>query len=88
MQQAEGFQGISKPVNEIQREDESNEYWTRRLYTEKIGTQVLSRWCVHNIFAYGNVLDLLKIYLGKDCVETFVEHTEDEMNQLYATIPQ
>ena len=88
MQYAEGFWGISKTVNKIQRDDHSNEYWTRRLYTEKIDTQVPSGWCVHNIFAYGNVLDLLKIYLGKDCVETFVEQTEDEIKQLLVTIPQ
>ena len=38
-------------------------------YTEKINTHVPSGCCVHNTFTYGDVLDPLKMYRSKDCVE-------------------
>ena len=39
-------------------------------------------------FAYGDVPDPLKMYRGKDCVEKFIEHIEDEVKRLYAAFPQ
>ena len=57
-------------------------------YTEKINTHVPSGWCVHSTFAYGDVPNPLKMYWGKDCVEKFVEHIEEEVKRLYATFPQ
>ena len=39
-------------------------------YTEKINTHVPSRWPVHSTFAYGDVAGPLKMYRGKDCVES------------------
>lgn len=38
-------------------------------YTEKINTYVLSGWCIHSTFAYGDVLNPLKMYRGKDCIK-------------------
>ena len=35
-------------------------------YTEKINTHVPSGWCVHSTFAYGDVLDPLTMFPGKD----------------------
>ena len=57
-------------------------------YTEKINTHVPSGWYVHSTFAYRDVPDPLKIYRGKNCVEKFVEHIEEEVKQLYATFPR
>ena len=57
-------------------------------YTEKIKTHVPSRWCVQNTFAYGDVLNPLKMYRGKDCVEKLVEYIEEEVRPLYATFPR
>ena len=57
-------------------------------YTERINTHVPSGWCVHGTFAYRGVPNPLKIYRGKDCVEKFVEHIEEEVKQLYATFPR
>lgn len=51
----------------------------RRSYTEKINAHVLSGWYVHSTFAYGDVLDPLKMFSGKDRVEKFVEHIADEL---------
>ena len=58
------------------------------IYAEKINTHVPSRWCVHSIFAYGDIPNPLKINRGKDCVEKFVEYFEEEVRQLYATFPK
>ena len=54
--------------------------------TEKINTHVPSGWRVPSNFCYGNVSDPLKMYLGKDCVEKFLKHTEYEVKRLYATL--
>ena len=57
-------------------------------YTEKINTHVPSGQCVNSTFAYGDIPDPLKMYRGKDCVEKFVEHIEEEVKRLHATFPQ
>ena len=57
-------------------------------YTKKINKYVPSGCCVYSTFAYGDVLDPLKMYRGKDCVEKFVEHIEDEVKRLYSIFPQ
>ena len=56
--------------------------------TEKINTHVPSGWCVHSIFAYGDVLDPLKMCRGKDFVEKFEEYIEEEVKRLYETFPR
>ena len=69
------FERILKPVDERYR-DRMNTMKTERKgkapYMEKINTHVTSGWCVHSIFAYGDVPDPLKTYRGKECVEMFV----------------
>ena len=80
------FKSILKPVEEQYREN-INQMKTERkrgetAYTEKINTQVLSGWCVHSTFAYGDVLDTLKMYCCKDCVEKFVEHIKNVVKSL------
>ena len=57
-------------------------------YTEKINTHVPSGWCVHSIFAYGDIPDPLKMYRGEDCVQKFVEYIEEEVKRFYETFPQ
>ena len=74
------FERILKPFDERYM-DKMNTMKARRKgkasYTEKINTHVPSGWCVHSIFAYGDALNPLKMYRGKDCVEKFVEYIED-----------
>ena len=59
------FESISKPVDGRYR-DNMNRMKAKRKgrvpYTEKISEHILSGWCVHSIFAYGNILDPLIIY--------------------------
>ena len=85
------FESILKPVDERYR-DRMNTMKTDRKakapYTEKINTHVPSGWCVHSTFVYGDVPDPLKMYLGKDCVEKFVEYIEEEVKRLYETFPR
>ena len=40
------------------------------------------------MFSYGDVLDLMKMYRGKNCIVTFLELIEDEIKWLCATFPQ
>ena len=48
-------------------------------YTEKTNTHALAEWYVQSTFGYGDVSDPLEMYCGKDCVEKFIEHIEDEV---------
>ena len=84
------FESILKPVDERYR-DRMNTMKTDRKgkasCTEKINTHVLSGWCVHSTFAFGDAPDPLKMYQGKDCVEKFVEYIEEEVKLLYETFP-
>ena len=84
------IENILKPVNERYR-DKMNTMKAERKdkapYTEKTNTHVPSGWCVQSTFAYGDVLKSLKMYRGKDCVETFVERIEEEVKRLYAIFP-
>ena len=57
-------------------------------YTKKSNAHVLSGWCLHSTFSYGDVLDPTKIYRGKNCVGKFVEHIEDAVKFLCATLSQ
>ena len=59
-----------------------------RHHVHKMNTHVPSGWYVHSPFAYGDVPDPLKRHCGKDCVEKFIEHIEDEIQRLYATFLQ
>ena len=84
------FESILKPVDEQYRE-KMNKMNTERKgkipYTENTNMDVPSGWCSNSIFAYGDVPDLLKMCRGKDYVEQFIEHIEDEVKRLYATFP-
>ena len=85
------FESILRPVDEVYK-DKMNVMKVERRgkasYTKKINKYVPSGCCVYSTFAYGDVLDPLKMYRGKDCVEKFVEHIEDEVKRLYSIFPQ
>ena len=46
---------------------------------KKINAHLPSGWWLHSTFAYGDVLDPMKMYRGKNCEEKFLEYTEDEI---------
>ena len=70
MSTAADIESILKLVDKHYRE-KMNQMKTERKgkarYTDKINTHAPSRWCVHNTFAYGEVLDPLKVHHGKNC---------------------
>ena len=85
------FKSILKPADKQYRDkmiQMKPEQKGKAPYTEKLNTCVQSGWCLHNMFAYEDVLDPSKMYLGKDCVEKFVELIENEVKRLYTTLPQ
>ena len=41
-------------------------------YTNEVNQHTPSGWCVYSKFAYGYVDNLLRLYRGKDCIETFL----------------
>ena len=85
------FESILKPVDEQYRGKLNTMKAGRKgkaPYTEKISNHILSGWCVHSTFGYGDVPDPFKMYLGKDCVEKFVEYIEEEVRRLHEKFPQ
>ena len=66
------LESILKPVDERYR-NKMNTMKTERK-GKSLNTHVASGWCVHSSFACGDVLELLKMYRGEDCVEKFVEY--------------
>ena len=82
------FKRFLKPVNGSYKE-KINQMKTERkgktLCPEKINKHLLSGWCIQSTFAYGDILDLLKIYHGKDYVGKFVEQIKGEVKWLYVT---
>ena len=58
------FESILKPVDEKYREKIIKKKLERKgkaSYIEKISTHVLSGWCVHSTFAYGDIPDPLNV---------------------------
>ena len=43
-----------------------------RSYTNEVNQHMPSGWCVYSKFTYGYVDNPLRLYRGKDCIETFV----------------
>ena len=85
------FESILRPVDEVYKEKMNIMKAKRKdksSYAEKLNKHIPLGWCVHSAFAYGDASDPLKVYRGKDCVENFVEHIEEEIKRLYSTFPQ
>ena len=57
-------------------------------YTNKVNQQAPSGWCVYSKFAYGDVDNPLRLYGGKDCIETFCIYIKGEARRLYHMFPE
>ena len=57
-------------------------------YTNEVNQHTLSGWCVYSKFAYGDVDNPLRLYRGKDCIETFCNYIKGEAHRLYHTFPE
>ena len=56
--------------------------------TRGINSHVLSGWCLHIKFAYGEVKNPTTQYRGVDCVERFCEKIISEAKRLYNSFPE
>ena len=57
-------------------------------YTNKVNQHTPSGWCVYSKFAYRDVDDPLRLYRGKDCIETFCSYIKREARRLYHMFPE
>ena len=57
-------------------------------YTREINCHIPSGFCTCSTLMYGEVKDPLKQYRGKDCIEVFCSHIEEEARRLYHMFPE
>ena len=57
-------------------------------YTNEVNQHTPSGWCVYSKFAYGDVDNLLRLYRGKDCIETFCNYIKGEAHRLCHMFPE
>ena len=57
-------------------------------YTNEVNQHTPSGWCVYSKFAYGDVDNPLRLYRGKDCIETFCNYIKEEVRRLYHMFPE
>ena len=57
-------------------------------YTHEVNQHTLSGWCAYSKFAYGDVANPVRIYGGKDCIETFCNYIKGEARRLYHMFPE
>ena len=57
-------------------------------YTNEVNQHTPSGWCVYSKFAYGDVDNLVRLYRGKDCIETFCNYIKGEVLRLYHMFPE
>ena len=57
-------------------------------YTNEVNQHTPSGWCVYSKFTYGDVDNLLRLYRGPDCIETFCNYIKGEAHRLYHMFPE
>ena len=57
-------------------------------YTNEVNQHTPSGWCVYSKFAYEEVVNPLRLYRGKDCIETFCNYIKGEAKRLYHMFPE
>ena len=56
-------------------------------YTNEVNQHVPSGWCVYSKFAYSDVDNPLRLYRGKDCIETFVITSKEKLVDCITCFP-
>ena len=56
--------------------------------TNEVNQHTPSGWCVYSKFAYGDLDNPLRLYRGKDCIETFCNYIKGEARRLYHMFPK
>ena len=78
------FESILEPMGPVELGSPN----PNQLYTNEVNQHTPSGWCVHNKFAYGDVDIPLRLYRGKDCIETFCNYIKGEARRLYHMFPE
>ena len=76
------FESILEPMDPVEPGSPNQPY------TNEVNQHTLSGWCVYSKFAYGDVDDPLRLYRGKDCIETFCNYIKGEVRRLYHMFPE
>ena len=69
------FESILEPMGPVEP-GSSN---PNQPYTNLVNQHTPSGWCVHNKFAYRDVDNPLRLYRGKNCIETFVITSKEKL---------
>ena len=57
-------------------------------YANEVNQHTPSGWCVYSKFTYRDIDNPLRIYRGKDCIETFCNYIKGEVHRLYHMFPE
>ena len=57
-------------------------------YTNEVNQHTSSGWYVYSKFAYGDIDNPLRLYRGKDCIETFCNYIKGRSHRLYHMFPE
>ena len=82
------FESILKPMGPqglglLHDPIESSNPNPNRSYTNEVNQHMPSGWCVYSKFAYGDIINPLRLHRGKDCIETFCNYIKGEAHRLY-----
>ena len=77
------FESILEPMDQGSPRPNSDQP-----YTNEVNRHTPSGWCVYSKFAYGEVVNPLRLYRGKDCIETFCNYIKGEAHRLYHMFPK
>ena len=76
------FESILEPMDPVEPGSPSQPY------TNEVNQHTPSGWCVYSKFAYRDVDNPLRLYRGKDCIETFCNYIKGEARRLYHMFPK
>ena len=78
------FESILEPMDPVELGSPN----PNQPYTNEVNQHSPSGWCVYSKFAYGDVDNPLRLYRGKDCIETFFNYIKGEARRLYHMFPE
>ena len=78
------FESILEPMGPVELGSPNS----NQPYTNEVNQHMPSSWCVYRKFAYGDVDNPLRLYRGKDCIETFCNYIKGEARRLYHMFPE
>ena len=76
------FESILEPMGPVEPGSPNQSY------TNEVNQHTPSGWCVYSKFAYGDVDNPLRLYRGKDCIETICNYIKGEARRLYHMFPE